>query len=142
MSSGGSSPKVSPGSSQWNDATIEKMTSPSCTADTSRAENDPPSRIAPHVQQHGPVGPASAQEVAVQRVREPVVGHGQARGEQRLRRDLPAVQDRMPARLPRVHRPEQVAVEPLETEDRRKVGRGRPGVVGHGGILADRAPAA
>ena len=48
--SGGVPPSVSTTSSvaasrrSWNDASIEKITSPSCTARTWRAENDPPSR--------------------------------------------------------------------------------------------------
>ena len=52
--------------------------------------NDRPSRSRSTANVMGSRDVAGAQEVAVQRVRQPAVGHGRARGEQRLREHLAA----------------------------------------------------
>ena len=107
----------------WNDATIEKMTSPSCTARTWRAENEPPSRSRSTWRITGRSTRPGPEEVAVQRVRQPLGRHRRARGPQRLRRDLAAVQRHARSRARLVLAAEEVAVEDLEVEQRRQVRR-------------------
>ena len=77
--------------------------------------------VAVDVQDHGPVDAARPEEVAVQRVRQAIVGHRRARGAQRLRRDLAAVERHARARAGFVLAAEQVAVEHLEIEQRREL---------------------
>ena len=80
--------------------------------------------VAVDVEDHGPVDPPGPEEVAVQRVRQPVGRHRSAGGPQRLRRDLAAVQRHARARALLVLPAEQVAVEHLEVEQGREaVGR-------------------
>ena len=74
-----------------------------------------------------PVEHAGPEEVAVERVRRPALGHGQPGSLQRLRRHLPAEQSATVAAD--VEAAEQVAVEHLEVEE---LGEGLgDGEVGH-----------
>ena len=121
----GTASNVALSSRAWNDATIEKMTSPSWTARTCRAENEPPSRSRSTCRITGRSTRPGPEEVAVQRVRQPVGGHRRARGAQRLRRDLAAVQRHARARAGFVLAAEEIAVEHLEVEQRREAARRR-----------------
>ena len=116
----GTASKVALSSRAWNDATIEKMTSPSWTARTWRAENDPPSRSRSTWRITGRSTRPGREEVAVQRVRQPLGRHRRARGAQRLRRDLAAVERHARARALLVLAAEQVTVEDFEVEQRRE----------------------
>ena len=98
------------------------MTSPSWRAATWRAENEPPSRSRSTCRIVGRSACPARQEVAVQRVDAAVVGHGEARGPGRLRRDLTAEQPRPADVAGRVHAAEDVAVELLEVEHGQELG--------------------
>jgi len=89
--------------------------------------------VAIDVEDHRPVDSPRPEEVTVQRVRQPLRRDGRARGAQRLRRNLAAVERHTSARALLVLAAEQVTVEYLEVE------RGR----GLGGVLEeiDRASA-
>ena len=81
-----------------------------------------PVAIAVDGEDHGVVGSAGPEEVAVQRVREAVVGNGEAGGPQRLRCHLAAVEADARVTVVPVATAEQVAVELLEVEERGEVG--------------------
>ena len=90
--------------------------------------------VAVDAQDDGVVDEPGAQEVAVQRVGPTALGHGAARGHERLGADLPAVERRANPGADGVDAPEQVAIDLLEIEQgdevvrvlHRSVHRSRP----------------
>ncbi len=111
----GASSKCPPSPSAWNEVIMEKMTSPSWTATTWRAENERPSRSRSTSRITGTSLRPGPQEVAVQRVREPVRLDGGRGGQQALGRHLPAVEG-LARPVVGVAPPEEVAVDPLERQ--------------------------
>src|SRR5205807_1405257 len=81
--------------------------------DMARRER-PAVAITVDVEDHGAVGPALPEEVAVERVRVPVARNRETGGPQRLRRHLPAEQP-VPI-APYIEATEEIAVEDLEVE--------------------------
>ena len=97
-----------------------------------------PVAIAIDVEQHGAIGPAGPQEVAVQRMRVTVGPHRETRGHQRLRGDLPAEQRRAQLGVGAVDAAEEIAVETLDVEDGPQLAGGRVrtfGFAAHGAML-------
>ena len=72
--------------------------------------------VAGHLEHHRGLDDPRAQEVAVERVRSPVLGHGETGRHQRLRRHLPTEQRRSAGDHHRAQTPEEIAVELLEVE--------------------------
>ena len=77
---------------------MKRMVRPCWTARILRVVKLPPSRVSLHVVDHVAVGVAGSQEVAVERVHDPLGGHGLAGGRQRLADDL-AAEDRQEAEV-------------------------------------------